>query len=73
MAFMGIPGKFAKDLNAALRMGRVCPQHGLRFFGGLDELTGTDNAHAIVFPQRLVAVIVIVGMTGVAHSRPIYL
>jgi hypothetical protein len=26
-----------------------------------------------VFPQRLVAVIVIVGMTGVAHSRPIYL
>jgi hypothetical protein len=54
-------------------MGRVCPQHGLGFFGGFDELTGTDNAHAIVFPKRLVAVIVIVGMTGVAHSRPIYL
>jgi len=70
---MGIPGKFAKDLNAALRMGRAYPQHGLGFFGGFDELTGTDNAHAIVFPKRLVAVIVIVGMTGVAHSRPIYL
>jgi len=54
-------------------MGRVYPQHGLQFFGGFDELTGTDNAHAIVFPKRLVAVIVIVGMTGVAHSRPIYL
>ena len=62
-------------------MGRVYPQHGLRFFGGFDELTGTDNAHAIVPPQglvrmslaMLVAVIVIVGMTGVAHSRPIYL
>jgi hypothetical protein len=26
-----------------------------------------------VFPKRLVAVIVIVGMTGVAHSSPIYL